>query len=84
MPISSRVSPRLNASRLCFLLLAQLLVVDRLHRLAHGGLIVAGIVLPAERRGVRELLAADQVLHAEVGRIHAELLRHDVHGPLDA
>ena len=67
-----------------FLLFAQLLVVDRLHRLVHGGLIVAGIVLPAERRGVGELLAADQILHAEFGRIHAELLRHDVHGALDA
>ncbi len=67
-----------------FLLLAQLLVVDGLHRLGQRGVVVAGIVLPAERRRVRELLAADQVLHAEVGRIHAELLRHDVHGPLDA
>ena len=69
---------------LCFLLFAQLLVADRLHRLVHGGVIVAGIVLPAERRRVGELLAADQVLHAEFGRVHAELLRHDVHGALDA
>ena len=73
----------LEGFALCFLLLAQLLVADRLHRLAHGGLIVAGIVLPAERRRVGELLAPDQVLHAEFGRIHAELLRHDVHGALD-
>ena len=67
-----------------FLLLAQLLVVDRLHRLVHGGVIVAGIVLPAGRRGVRKLLAPDQVLDPEFGRVHAELLRHDVHGALDA
>ena len=66
------------------LLLAQFLVVDRFHRLAHGGLIVAGIVLPAERGGVGKLLAPDQVLDAELGRIHAEFLRHDVHGALDA
>ncbi len=69
---------------LCLLLGAQLFVVDRLHRLVHGGVIVAGIVLPAERRGVRELLAPDQVLDAKLRRIHAELLRHDVHGALDA
>ena len=66
------------------LLRAQFLVVDRLHRLVHGGVIVAGIVFPAHRRGVGELLAPDQVLHAELGRVQPELLRHDVHGALDA
>ena len=66
------------------LLGAQRLVVDRVHRLLQGGVIVAGIVFPAERRRVGKLLAPDQVLHAELGRIHAELLRHDVHGALDA
>ena len=66
------------------LLGAQLLVADGVHRLAQGGVIVAGIVFPAERRGVGELLAPDQVLHPELGRVHAELLRHDVHGALDA
>ena len=40
------------------LLGAKLLVADRVHRLLEGGLVVAGIVLPAERRRVGELLAA--------------------------
>ena len=66
------------------LLGAQLLVADRVHRLVHGGVIVAGIVFPAERRRVGKLLAPDEVLHPELGRVHAELLRHDVHGALDA
>ena len=65
------------------LLRAQLLVVDRLHRLGQGGLIVAGVVFPAHRGRIGKLLAPDQVLHAELGRIHPELLRHDVHGTLD-
>ena len=63
---------------------AQLLVVDRLHRLVHGGVIVAGIVLPAEGGRVGELLTPDQVLDAELGGVHAEFLRHDVHGAFDA
>src|SRR5262249_24166777 len=62
---------------LYLLFFAQLFVADALHRLLHGGLIVAGIVLPAGRRGVGKLLAPDQVLHTELGRVHAELLRHD-------
>ena len=66
------------------LLLAQLAVADGVHRLLHGGVIVAGVVFPAERRLIGELLAADEVLHAQLGRIHAELLRQDVHGALDA
>ena len=66
------------------LLGAERLVADRVHRLLHGGVIVAGIVFPAERRGVGELLALDQVLHPELGRVHAELLGQDVHRPLDA
>src|SRR6516162_11756883 len=47
---------------LCLLLLAQLLIVDRFHRLGHGGVVVAGIVLPAHGRSVWELLTPDQVL----------------------
>ena len=66
------------------LLGAELAVADRVHRLLQGGVIVAGIVFPAERRGVGELLALDEVLHPELGRVHAELLGQDVHRPLDA
>ena len=73
----------LEGFALGFLLGAQLLVVDRLHRLVHGGVIVAGIVLPAEGGRVGELLTPDQVLDAELGGVHAEFLRHDVHGTLD-
>ena len=65
------------------LLGAQLLVADGLHRLVHGGVIVAGVVFPAERRLVGKLLAPDEVLQAQLGRIHAELLRQDVHAALD-
>ena len=66
------------------LLLAQLGVVDRLHHLLHGGVVVAGIVFPAERRVIGELLRPDEVLQPQFRRIHAELLRQDVHRPLDA
>src|SRR5580704_7899365 len=67
-----------------FLFRAQLFVIDRLYRLVHGGVIVAGIVLPAECRRIRELLAPDQIFDTKLRRVHAELLRHDVHGALDA
>src|SRR5499426_3420180 len=50
-------------------LVAQLPVADGVHRLLQGDVVVAGIVLPPERRRVGELLAADQVLHAQFGRI---------------
>ena len=63
---------------------AQLRVADRVHRLLQGGVIVAGIVFPAERRLIGELLAPDEILHPEFGRVDAELLGEDVHRPLDA
>src|SRR3974390_1311513 len=65
------------------LLGAQLLVADGLHRLLQRGLIVAGVVDPTKSWGVGKLLAADEVFHAEVGGIHTELLRHDIHGAFD-
>src|SRR5262249_26538399 len=66
------------------LLLAQLGVFRALHRLLHGGVIVAGIVFPSQRRVIRELLRPDEVLQPQFRRIHPELLRQDVHGALDA
>ena len=45
------------------LLLAQLAIVGGVERLLHGGVIVAGIVFPPERRIVRKLLALDEILH---------------------
>ena len=65
------------------LLGAQLRVADGVHRLLHGGVIVAGVVLPAERRLVGKLLAPDEVLQAQLGRVHAELLRQNIHAALD-
>src|SRR5262249_17918901 len=66
------------------LLLAERGVTRRLHHLLHGGVVVAGIVLPAERRVIRELLSPDEILQPQLRRIHAELLREDVHRPFDA
>ncbi len=74
----------LEGGALFRLLLAQSGVVDRLHRLLHGGVIVAGIIFPAERRVIGELLGPDEVLQPQFGRIHAELLRQDIHAALDA
>ena len=65
------------------LLLAQLAIAGGVERLLHRRVIVARIVFPAERGLIGELLALDEVLHAEVDRVHAELLRHDVHRALD-
>ena len=47
-------------------------------------MIVAGIVFPAQRRLIRELLPLDEVLQPQFGRVHAELLRQDIHAALDA
>ncbi len=65
------------------LLLAELVVADRLHGPLQGGGIVAAVELQAEAGGVGELLRLDQVLHPQLGRVHAELLRQDVDHPLD-
>ena len=65
------------------LLLAQLAVFGRRQRLFHRGVIVAGIVFPAQRGLIGKLFALDEILHPEVDRVDAELLRHDVHRALD-
>ena len=65
------------------LLAAQLVVPGELHRLAQRGRIVAGVVLPAGRRRVRELLGAQQVLHPQLGGVHAELVGETVDDALD-
>src|SRR3974390_377687 len=78
--------PRFSALEclLTFLLLfAELLVSDCLHRLMKSGLIVPGIINPAKRRGIRELLAPNEIFHSEFSRIHFEFLRHDVHAAFD-
>ncbi len=74
---------QLAARALLGLLVPQLGVADRVHGLVQGARVVAAVVLPAERRLVRELLRLDEVLHAELGGIHAELVGHDVGHALD-
>src|SRR5262249_27324698 len=44
------------------LLCTQFSVFHRFHRLPHGGVIVAGVIFPAKRRVVGELLRFDEVL----------------------
>ena len=45
--------------------------------------VVTGVVLPAGRAGVGELLGPQQVLHPQLGRVHAELAGQQVDHPLD-
>ena len=40
----------------------------------HRARVVAGVVLPARLRRVRELLGPEQVLHPQLGGIHLELV----------
>ena len=65
------------------LLLSELGVADLVHRLLQRPGVVAAVVFPAKHRLVGELVRGDEVLETELGRIHAELLRHDVDHPLD-
>ena len=73
----------LAAGALLGLLPAQAGVVDDVHRLLERGRVVAGVVLPAGRRLVRELLGLDEVLHPELGRVLADVVGEDVDHPLD-
>ena len=77
MPISS---PRARFSRL---LAAQLLVAGDVHRHLHRLGVVAGVVRPAGRRLVRELLGRDEAAHAQVDRVDLHLQRERVDHPLD-
>src|SRR5437879_5958238 len=61
----------------------QLVVAHLVEGLAQRGGVVAGVVHEARRRRVRELLGLNEVLHAEVGRVHADLVRRGLHQPLD-
>ena len=65
------------------LLLAQPRVVDRVHGLLERRRVVPGVVRPARRGAVRELLGLDEVLHPELGRVHADVVGEDVDHPLD-
>ena len=65
------------------LLLAQVLVADGVERLAQCGRIVTGVVDEAGCGGVGELLGLDEVAHAQVSRVDAELVRRVLHQSLD-
>ena len=60
MPIISPARPLLG------LLPPKVVVAGDAHRLGEGARVVAGVVLPARRRGVRELLGLEQVLHPQL------------------
>ncbi len=65
------------------LLLAQLLVAGDAHGLPQGPRVVAGVVLPAGWGGVGKLLGAQQVLHAQLGGVHVQLVGQAVDHALD-
>ncbi len=73
----------LAALALLGLLLAQVVVADRLEGQLEGARIVARVVLPAGRRLVRELLGLDEVLHPELRRVLADLVGQHVDDALD-
>jgi hypothetical protein len=74
---------QLTARALLGLLRSQRLVADLVHRLAERRVIVAAVVLPPHHRLVGELLRLDEVLHAQLGRIHLQLLREHVGDAFD-
>ena len=65
------------------LLLAEVVVADHVEGLGERGRVVAGVVLPAGRGLVGELLGLDEVLLAQVGRVHADVMGVDVDHALD-
>jgi len=65
------------------LLGAQAFVVHRLEHLVERGLVVARVVFKAKGRLVGKLLAPDEVLGADLGLVHAQLLRQHIDHALD-
>ena len=65
------------------LLLAQAVVVDHLHRPPQRGRVVARVVVPARGGVVGELLGLDEVLLAQLGGVHADVVGVDVDHALD-
>src|SRR6266545_7458979 len=68
----------LAALALLGLLLAQRRVADLVHRELERARVVAAVVLPPERRHVRERLRRDEILEAQLRRIPLQLEREDV------
>ena len=65
------------------LLGAQLVVAGDAHRLLQRPRVVAGVVLPAGGRGVRELLRLQQVAHPQFGGVDAQLVGQALDESLD-
>src|SRR5262249_8289760 len=66
------------------LLPAQFGVADLVHGEIEGATIVAAVVFPAEGRGVGKTLGRNKILFAQLGRIHLQLVRHDIHYTLNS
>ena len=58
-------------------------VSGHVHGLAHGRLVVAGVVYPPGLCFVWELFGFDEVLQAQFGRVHLEFVGQTVHDSLD-
>ena len=73
----------LAAGPLLGLLPAEVVIADRVEGELERPRIVAGVVIPAGGRVVRELLRLDEVLHPQLGRVLADVVGEDVDHPLD-
>ncbi len=71
-------SHQLAALSFLRLFLAQLGVTDLLHGFAESALVVAAVVLPTKDRLVGKPVGSDEVLQAEIRRVHFQLVSHDV------
>ncbi len=65
------------------LFLAQLFVAGHLERQVHGGRVIAAVIGPAERALIRELIRWDEILEAQLRRVHFQLVGKHVHGSFD-
>src|SRR5713101_8998240 len=59
-------------------------VADLVHGEIEGRTIVAAVVFPTESGGVGKTFGLDEILFAELGRIHLQLVRHDIYNALNS
>ena len=77
-------NPRqLTAGTLLRLLFSKLVVFDSLHCELQSGRVVTAVVLPSQRRLIRELFRLDEILEPKLGGIHSDLVRHHIRDSLD-